>query len=98
MIQLAVLGAPLQRDSAYISSGTWSLLGVERTQPLNSMMAMKANYTNEWGAYGTYRFLKNVMGLWLIQEVRRLMDDRCSFAELAELAHGEEGFRSLDLL
>ncbi|MEK3983180.1 rhamnulokinase [Paenibacillus sp. FSL K6-3166] len=91
----AVLGAPLQRDSAYISSGTWSLLGVERTQPLNSMMAMKANYTNEWGAYGTYRFLKNVMGLWLIQEVRRLMDDRYSFAELTELVHGEEGFRSL---
>jgi rhamnulokinase len=91
----AVLGAPLQKDSAYISSGTWSLLGVERTQPLNSMKAMEANYTNEWGAYGTYRFLKNVMGLWLIQEVRRLLDERYSFAELAELAQGEEGFRSL---
>jgi rhamnulokinase len=91
----AVLGTPLQKDSAYISSGTWSLLGVERTQPLNSMKAMEANYTNEWGAYGTYRFLKNIMGLWLIQEVRRLMDDRYSFAELAELAQGEEGFRSL---
>ncbi|KTD86392.1 rhamnulokinase [Paenibacillus etheri] len=91
----AVLGAPLQKDSAYISSGTWSLLGVERTQPLNSMKAMEANYTNEWGAYGTYRFLKNIMGLWLIQEVRRQMDGRYSFAELAELAQGEEGFRSL---
>jgi len=91
----AVLGAPLQKNSAYISSGTWSLLGVERTQPLNSMKAMEANYTNEWGAYGTYRFLKNIMGLWLIQEVRRLMNERYSFAELAELAHGEEGFRSL---
>ncbi|WP_340003582.1 rhamnulokinase [Paenibacillus sp. FSL K6-0276] len=91
----AVLGAPLQKASAYISSGTWSLLGVERTQPLNSMKAMEANYTNEWGAYGTYRFLKNVMGLWLIQEVRRLMNERYSFAELAELAWGEEGFRSL---
>ncbi|MGE7613413.1 rhamnulokinase [Paenibacillus sp. NPDC101420] len=91
----AVLGAPLQKNSAYISSGTWSLLGVERTQPLNSMKAMEANYTNEWGAYGTYRFLKNIMGLWLIQEVRRLMNERYSFAELAELAEGEEGFRSL---
>ncbi|MBY3621493.1 rhamnulokinase [Acinetobacter sp. CUI P1] len=91
----AVLGAPLQKNSAYISSGTWSLLGVERTQPLNSMKAMEANYTNEWGAYRTYRFLKNIMGLWLIQEVRRLLDERYSFAELAELAEGEEGFRSL---
>lgn len=91
----AVLGAPLQKNSAYISSGTWSLLGVERTQPLNSMKAMEANYTNEWGAYGTYRFLKNIMGLWLIQEVRRLMDEHYSYAELAELAQEEEGFRSL---
>lgn len=91
----AVLGAPLQKDFAYISSGTWSLLGVERTLPLNSMKAMQANYTNEWGAYGSYRFLKNIMGLWLIQEVRRLMDGRYSFAELAELAQGEEGFQSL---
>ncbi|WP_339314284.1 rhamnulokinase [Paenibacillus sp. FSL R10-2734] len=91
----AVLGAPLKEGSAYISSGTWSLLGVERTEPLNTMKAMQANYTNEWGAYGTYRFLKNVMGLWLIQEVRRLLNDRYSFAELAELAQVEEGFRSL---
>ncbi|MEK4142931.1 rhamnulokinase [Paenibacillus odorifer] len=91
----AVLGAPLQEGSAYISSGTWSLLGVERTEPLNSLQAMQANYTNEWGAYGTYRFLKNVMGLWLIQEVRRLLNNRYSFTELAELAQGEEGFRSL---
>lgn len=91
----AVLGAPLKESFAYISSGTWSLLGVERAEPLNSMKAMEANYTNEWGAYGTYRFLKNAMGLWLIQEVRRLLDDHYSFPELAELAQVEEGFRSL---
>lgn len=91
----AVLGAPLKASYAYISSGTWSLLGVERSKPLNSMKAMEANYTNEWGAYGTYRFLKNAMGLWLIQEVRRLLNEHYSFAELAELAQVEEGFRSL---
>jgi rhamnulokinase len=93
----AVLGTPLQSDrsSAYLSSGTWSLLGVELNQPLNYDRAMEANYTNEWGAYGTYRFLKNIMGLWLIQEVRRLDGGRYSFAELAELAREEEGFRSL---
>ncbi|ASA22153.1 rhamnulokinase [Paenibacillus donghaensis] len=93
----AVLGAPLEagRTSAYISSGTWSLLGVEREQPLNNRQAMEANYTNEWGAYGTYRFLKNIMGLWLIQEVRRLDGNRYSFAELAQQAGETEGFRSL---
>ncbi|MEK4510195.1 rhamnulokinase [Paenibacillus sp. FSL K6-2524] len=93
----SVLGVPVQegRSSAYISSGTWSLLGVELNHPINNHYARTANYTNEWGAFGTYRFLKNVMGMWLIQEVRRLENDRYSFAELAELAANEEGFRSL---
>ncbi|QQZ60095.1 rhamnulokinase [Paenibacillus sonchi] len=93
----AVLGVPVQkgRSAAYISSGTWSLLGVELDQPINDPKAMAANYTNEWGAYGTYRFLKNIMGLWLIQEVRRLVGERYSFAELARLAGEAEGFRSL---
>lgn len=93
----AVLGVPVRsgRHAAYISSGTWSLLGVELSRPINSPEAMEANYTNEWGAFGTYRFLKNIMGLWLIQEVRRLFGEQYSFAELAELAAEAEGFRSL---
>lgn len=93
----AVLGIPAAkgRRAAYLSSGTWSLLGVELAQPLNDAKAMEANYTNEWGAYGTYRFLKNIMGLWLIQEVRRLDGNRFSFAELADLAAEAEPFRSL---
>ncbi|QUL52520.1 rhamnulokinase [Paenibacillus tritici] len=93
----AVLGVPAQkgRSSAYLSSGTWSLLGVELDHPMNDSRAMAANYTNEWGAYDTYRFLKNIMGLWLIQEVRRLDGGRYSFAELAALAGESEGFRSL---
>lgn len=93
----AVLGVPVQddRSAAYISSGTWSLLGVELNHPVNTEAAMQANYTNEWGAFGTYRFLKNIMGLWLIQEVRRLDGERYSFAELAELAAEAEGYLSL---
>ncbi len=93
----AVLGVPVQkgRSAAYVSSGTWSLLGVELDQPINNPQAMAANYTNEWGAFGTYRFLKNIMGLWLIQEVRRLDGERYSFAELARLAGEAEAFRSL---
>ncbi|MDO3408860.1 rhamnulokinase [Saccharibacillus sp. CPCC 101409] len=93
----AVLGVPAAegRSAAYLSSGTWSLLGVELDEPLNTEQAMRANYTNEWGAYGTFRFLKNIMGLWLIQEVRRLDGERCGFAELADLAAEAEPFRSL---
>lgn len=90
----AVAGVPAQphKSWAFISSGTWSLLGVERQSPLNTAEAMNANYTNEWGAYGTYRFLKNIMGLWMIQEVRRETQDGYSFAELAELALQEKPF------
>ncbi|MBY9081335.1 rhamnulokinase [Paenibacillus sp. HN-1] len=93
----AVLGVPAAPgcSTAYLSSGTWSLLGVELTEPLNTSKAMAANYTNEWGAYGTFRFLKNIMGLWLIQEVRRLGGNKYSFAELADLASEAEPFRSL---
>lgn len=93
----AVVGVPAQTRSpwAYISSGTWSLLGVERPSPLNTPQAMNANYTNEWGAYGTYRFLKNIMGLWMIQEVRREAQEDINFAGLVELALREEPFRYL---
>jgi rhamnulokinase len=58
-------------DWAYISSGTWSLVGMELQQPLISAETLAANYTNEGGVFGTTRFLKNVMGLWLLQECLR---------------------------
>lgn len=67
----AVAGAPLDRDSAYISSGTWSLIGVELTEPLIDPNAVRKNFTNEGGAYGAFRFLKNVMGLWLLESCRK---------------------------
>ncbi len=56
---------------AYISSGTWSLLGVELNAPIINTNALKYNFTNEGGVDGTIRFLKNITGLWLIQEVKR---------------------------
>ncbi|MBN3152484.1 rhamnulokinase, partial [Pectobacterium brasiliense] len=66
----AVVGAPLlSRDSAYLSSGTWSLMGIESDTPFNSPQALAANITNEGGVDGTYRVLKNIMGLWLLQRV-----------------------------
>jgi rhamnulokinase len=67
----AVAGAPLGEGWAYISSGTWSLVGVERDAPLVTEAAFRANFTNEGGAYGTVRFLKNVMGLWILERCRQ---------------------------
>ncbi|MET3558192.1 rhamnulokinase [Streptococcus rupicaprae] len=83
----AVVGVPAIRDNyAYISSGTWSLIGVETDQPIVTESAFQANYTNEWGAYQTYRFLKNITGMWTVQEIARQLDYRYSFAEMAEQA------------
>jgi rhamnulokinase len=68
----AVAAVPeLDASSVYISSGTWSLVGVERSEPLITDAALESNFTNEGGVDGTIRFLKNVAGLWLLQESRR---------------------------
>lgn len=67
----AVAGAPLTENSAYISSGTWSLIGIESSEPLINDEVARQNFTNEGGAYGTYRFLKNVMGLWIFESCRK---------------------------
>jgi rhamnulokinase len=68
----AVLGVPARNDRfAYISCGTWSLVGVERGAPVTSDAARAANFSNELGVDGTVRFLRNVMGLWLLQESLR---------------------------
>jgi rhamnulokinase len=67
----AVAGAPLEDGWAYISSGTWSLVGVERASALLGDSAARHNFSNEGGAFGTFRFLKNVMGLWILESCRR---------------------------
>ena len=68
----AVVGVPLSDpDAAYISSGTWSLVGVETREPVINEAAMAANLTNEGGAFGTIRLLRNSTGMWLLQESRR---------------------------
>lgn len=67
----AVAGAPLEKNWAYISSGTWSLVGVERREALINERVARENFTNEGGAFGTIRFLKNVMGLWIFESCRR---------------------------
>lgn len=68
----AVAAVPyLDKHSAYISSGTWSLIGTELNEPILSENALELNFSNEGGVANTIRFLKNVMGLWLLQESRR---------------------------
>src|SRR5690606_35985140 len=68
----AVAGVPARgKNWAFISSGTWSLVGVEVDRPVIDEKSLAFNLTNEGGVAGTYRLLKNVMGLWLLQECRR---------------------------
>lgn len=76
-------------NAAYLSSGTWSLMGLELDQPLLSERAFELGFTNEGGVAGTIRFLKNIAGLWLVQECRRSFAraaQEFSYAELTELA------------
>ena len=72
----AVAGTPLAEGWAYISSGTWSLVGVERDGVLINEEVAQHNFTNEGGAFGTIRFLKNVMGLWILEACRREWKER----------------------
>lgn len=68
----AYLAVPARDDRAvYLSSGTWSLLGVENDCAITNRSSLLANFTNEGGAWGRYRYLKNIMGLWMIQSIRR---------------------------
>ena len=82
----AVLAAPLKSRTPYISSGTWSLLGVEQPQAHTDEKARVSGYSNEGSVDGQFRLQKNIMGLWMIQQVRRELNDEYSFVELAELA------------
>lgn len=80
----AFLAVPARDENAvYISSGTWSLLGVENTQPITSESSMLANFTNEGGYAYRYRYLKNIMGLWMIQSIRRELNNTAYVENIA---------------
>lgn len=95
----AVIAVPSEeKDFLYISSGTWSLMGTELSDPLINAESRAANFTNEGGACGTVRFLKNIMGLWIIQESRRQWRREgkdYSFAQMEAWAKESTPFRSL---
>ena len=82
----AVLAAPLEAQTPYISSGTWSLLGVEQNNAHTSKSALDAGYSNEGSLNKTVRLQINIMGLWMIQQVRHELDDKYSFVELVNMA------------
>ena len=82
----AVLAVPTNSDDAiYISSGTWSLMGIERMTPDCSPAARKHNFTNEGGYERRFRYLKNIMGLWIIQSIKKELGTY-SFGELSDMA------------
>ncbi len=98
----AVVGVPSERtghrDWAYISSGTWSLVGYESSEPVLSERALAMNATNEGGVEGTWRVLKNVMGLWLVQRCRASFESRGGtdgYGALVAMAEGAPALRSL---
>jgi len=95
----AVVAVPAEGENfAYISSGTWSLMGVELPEPAITPEGLHANFTNEGGLEGTTRFLKNVMGLWILQECRRAWAREgrdYSYEELAYLAEASPAIGSL---
>lgn len=86
----AVLAVPSwEEDMLYISSGTWSLMGTERPEADCREESRSHNFTNEGGYDFRFRYLKNIMGLWMIQSVKRELEKEYSFAELCELASKE---------
>jgi rhamnulokinase len=89
----AVVAVPADAGAsfAYISSGTWSLVGVELDEPVLSDEAMDANFTNEGGVDGTVRFLRNVMGLWVLSETMRAWSTRGEDVELSALLAAAAG-------
>lgn len=91
----AVMAVPaVDDDYLYISSGTWSLMGIELKEPICTKESMKSNLTNEGGYDYRFRFLKNIMGLWMIQSVRRELNNEYSFPELCDLAEEANDFPS----
>jgi len=92
----AVLAAPIDEESPYISSGTWSLLGIEQSHAHTDEDSRKANYSNEGSINGAFRYQKNIMGLWLIQNVKKELGN-LSFETLAQMAKCKEDCGIIDV-
>ncbi len=94
----AVAASPIEdKNSLYISSGTWSLIGMEIDKPILSRDAMESNFTNEGGILGTVRFLKNYMGMWLFQNIRRNLNKIMTYDEMMYLAQSAKTFEFINV-
>lgn len=93
----AVCACPMDNDDLYISSGTWSLIGTEITEPILNDNARKLNFTNEGGIDYRFRFLKNYMGMWLFQNIRRNLDKKLSYDEMMNLAKNCGEYKYFDV-
>mgnify|MGYP005793215453 FL=1 len=90
----AFLAVPAKEGGVYLSSGTWSLLGTELAEPITTEESRKHNFTNEGGYEYRFRYLKNIMGLWMLQSLRREAGPEMTFAKLQQEALGSAGFPS----
>ena len=93
----AVCACPMDNDDLYISSGTWSLIGTEITEPILSDSARILNFTNEGGIDYRFRFLKNYMGMWLFQNIRRNLDKKLSYDDMMNLAKNCGEYKYFDV-
>lgn len=93
----AVCACPMEDSDLYISSGTWSLIGTEIEKPILTKESQQANFTNEGGINYRFRFLKNYMGMWLFQNIRRNLDKKYTYDEMMELAMSCDSYKYFDV-
>ena len=92
----AVAACPINEESVYLSSGTWSLIGTETAEPILSADARKENFTNEGGVEYRFRFLKNIMGMWLFQNLRRDLQKAYTYDEMMQMAQNSSYTKTFD--
>ena len=92
----AVAACSVGDNGVYISSGTWSLIGTENAAPVLTQAALNANFTNEGGINHRYRFLKNYMGMWLFQNIRKDLNKRYTYDDMMNLAKASGEFELID--
>ncbi len=93
----AVAACPMGEDELYISSGTWSLIGTESKTPIITADSFNANFANEGGIDYRFRFLKNYMGMWLLQGIHKDLGGEMTYDEMMHLAEDEKDYEYLDV-
>ena len=92
----AVAACPIDDKSVYISSGTWSLIGAENKMPALDFEASESGFTNEGGVEYRYRFLENIMGMWLFQNIRKNLDKKYTYDQMMEMARKSDYDKLID--